>query len=435
MGINYGSLPCTFYRDFERHKTLEPSNAIGGPITFSRASQGTYIGSDGYLKTASANEPRFGYEYDSNNNLVYRGLLIEEGTRNNHILYSEDFTQSVWTKTNSSVSSTSVVNPEGVSSSQKVSLSSAGGGISQTYTTSYTNGNTSFIRCFHASIMVKPNECGYLAIQISNGTDSMVCYFDVTNGATGSNGANANNLVFLYKHIVNMGGGWYRCVFAVRDDNLTNKTYTFSYLPTTSNNSLTINASGNGMYCWGAMVHYEVNTSINYNQNAKSYTKTTYGIGYQNADSCYVGGASYTSRFCGTKPNTELTLFGQFSMPSNLKTGIVQRYMGIGVSSITGPYFRQSVSNCNILFRSAIGYDYGSFPILDDNNKGIVAYGAGLGSKGCLNGSYVANSNPAAQSITSSIVTINLYGDAYYKKIFCVPSILRDRHIQELTKL
>ena len=47
-------------------------------ITFTRASTGTYLDSDGLLKTATTNTPRI--EYDANGNR--KGLLIEEARTN-----------------------------------------------------------------------------------------------------------------------------------------------------------------------------------------------------------------------------------------------------------------------------------------------------------------------------------------------------------------
>jgi hypothetical protein len=55
-------------------------------ITFTRASTGTYLDSDGLLKTATTNTPRI--EYDASGNR--KGLLIEEA-RTNVTITSEDF--------------------------------------------------------------------------------------------------------------------------------------------------------------------------------------------------------------------------------------------------------------------------------------------------------------------------------------------------------
>jgi hypothetical protein len=53
-------------------------------ITFTRASTATYIGSDGLIKTASVDEPRF--DYNPANSML-RGILVE-GARTNYLLNS-----------------------------------------------------------------------------------------------------------------------------------------------------------------------------------------------------------------------------------------------------------------------------------------------------------------------------------------------------------
>jgi hypothetical protein len=439
MATHYGNIPCTFYRDFETWKELEPqSGKIGGPVTYSRNSTATYIGSNGYLQTASINQPRFGYEYDSNNNLIYRGLLIEPTPGNNYLLYSEDFSQNSWVKTNCSVDSVSVTNPDGTTSGQKISLSSSSGEISQSYTTAYTNASVT-VRAFHVSIMAKAEECNYLNILISNGSDSCDCYFNLSNGTVGTNGADSNNLIVIYKHIANMGNGWYRCFFCLRDDNLTNKTYTFSYRPSTSSNSLTINSSGDGLYLWGAMAHYEINFTILYQQPAKSYIKTINTPISNVGETCYVGHPSDNrniTRVFGSYNNEQISLFGQFSMPYNFKVGITQGYLGITVPPVQINY-RQLGTSCNIVFRRSglPALDYGSFPILNDNNKGILTYGIGLGSKACMNNGTIHSSNTTSLQVVDPIFGISFGGDAYFKKVFCIPTILNNNQLSGLTTL
>ena len=55
-------------------------------ITFTRSTTGTYLGSDGLLKTAAVDEPRL--EYDSQGNAL--GLLVEEA-KTNLLSYSQEF--------------------------------------------------------------------------------------------------------------------------------------------------------------------------------------------------------------------------------------------------------------------------------------------------------------------------------------------------------
>ena len=71
---------------FALAKKLDPR------ITFTRGSTGTYFGSDGLMRTAGVNEPRFDHDPVTGQSL---GLLIEE-SRTNLLTYSEDFTNAVW---------------------------------------------------------------------------------------------------------------------------------------------------------------------------------------------------------------------------------------------------------------------------------------------------------------------------------------------------
>ena len=76
-------------------------------ITFSRASTGTYLDSDGLLKSAAINTPRVEYDYQGNR----LGLLVEEA-RTNLLTYSEDFSNSEWSKLPSNgLSSETVTGP------------------------------------------------------------------------------------------------------------------------------------------------------------------------------------------------------------------------------------------------------------------------------------------------------------------------------------
>lgn len=82
--------------DLKFASTLSLIDSVSGNnlITFSRASDGTYVASDGLIKTAAPNTPRFGHDPVTGESL---GLLIEEA-RTNLLKYSEQVDQSTWTK-------------------------------------------------------------------------------------------------------------------------------------------------------------------------------------------------------------------------------------------------------------------------------------------------------------------------------------------------
>ena len=97
-------------------------------ITFSRASNATYLDSDGLIKTASSNIPRI--EYDADGNVL--GLLVEE-SRTNLLPYSEDFSNAAWVKSGSAVTTSEADAPDGTKSAYEVDLDT-GGTIYETVT-------------------------------------------------------------------------------------------------------------------------------------------------------------------------------------------------------------------------------------------------------------------------------------------------------------
>jgi len=78
----------TLNLNFARSKTLDPR------ITFTRSSTATYVGSDGLIKTAAADEARFDHDPETGKSL---GLLIEEAATNS-INQSNNFdtTTTLW---------------------------------------------------------------------------------------------------------------------------------------------------------------------------------------------------------------------------------------------------------------------------------------------------------------------------------------------------
>lgn len=125
-GLIGGDLFTTAALDlnFARYKTLGPR------ITFTRASTGTYVGSDGLIKTATTNEARFDHNPITGESL---GLLVEEA-RTNLILQSESINNVTnWNKIVGGTGSTPVVNansvvaPDGTTTADQIILALNGG--------------------------------------------------------------------------------------------------------------------------------------------------------------------------------------------------------------------------------------------------------------------------------------------------------------------
>ena len=101
--------------------TVELHDNYSDIITFTRASSGSYLDSDGLLKTASSNVPRV--EYDADGNRL--GLLIESA-RTNLITHSNDFTNSSWgaDTQNTTITSNFATSVDGATNADRVVSSS-----------------------------------------------------------------------------------------------------------------------------------------------------------------------------------------------------------------------------------------------------------------------------------------------------------------------
>ena len=100
---------------FADNKSLVDAATGAQLVTFTRASSGTYVGSDGLIMAATTNEARFDHNPTTGESL---GLLVEEA-RTNNLLQSEDFS-STWTLSNIAVTTNSVVAPDGTTTADTI---------------------------------------------------------------------------------------------------------------------------------------------------------------------------------------------------------------------------------------------------------------------------------------------------------------------------
>jgi hypothetical protein len=108
---NFPTIRPTLNLNFARSKTLDPR------ITFTRSSTATYVGADGLIKTAGADEARFDYDPATGESL---GLLIEE-SRSNVWLSSE--LPNNWAQVNTAVTNNYTTSPSGTQTAGKIVFS------------------------------------------------------------------------------------------------------------------------------------------------------------------------------------------------------------------------------------------------------------------------------------------------------------------------
>jgi hypothetical protein len=117
---------------FALQKTLDPR------VTFTRASSGTFVGSDGLIQSAAVDTPRFDHNPTTGESL---GLLVEEA-RTNLSLRSQELDNAAWTKTASSITANAVAAPDGTTTAGKLVEDSSTGShnIIEAATITYTSG-------------------------------------------------------------------------------------------------------------------------------------------------------------------------------------------------------------------------------------------------------------------------------------------------------
>lgn len=208
MGVYYGKadfitygVPSLFL-DFANKKSLVDRISGNELITFSRSSTGTYVDSDGLIKTADINTPR--YDHNSTTGIC-NGLLIEE-SRTNAQKYSNTFSNVGLSGTDSRWGSDS----ENVSLQENLYSDPFGTNTATRVIPTTTNGSHYIGRymeytgatAYAGSIFVKP--AGYSRLLISQNLSTF------TVNLSGSGSFSNNNSITYATKIQSFSNGWYR---------------------------------------------------------------------------------------------------------------------------------------------------------------------------------------------------------------------------------
>ena len=229
------------------------------------------------LQNSLTNVPRFDIDPVSANS---KGLLIEE-QRTNAYTYSQDFTQSAWSKGYSSVIGAAIVAPDGTQTAAKFiadasnnahSLSNGGGGSAGTYTWS----------CY-----AKAGE--YNQIQIEGNITGSVVWTLTGNGSTSNSSTSS---------ITPVGNGWYRCVATITATG----PFSVYILVYNSGNRVYIGNNINGIYIWGPQIEL--------GSFATSYIPTPLVYSGRNSTATYLAANGYITTANTNIPRYQLNTIG-----------------------------------------------------------------------------------------------------------------------------
>jgi len=262
--------------DFAGQKTLDPR------ITFTHASSGTYVGSDGLIKTATTNEARFDHNPTTRESL---GLLVEE-SRTNLFQYSEEFDNAYWSKANlqGTLTANQAVAPDGATTADLYQEDTATTGRYLARSISFTSGTTYSFSCWAKQAPGATRYLGLILPSSAFGTNTAASF---TLSGAGSftisiSGTNTSAQIQAFPN------GWYRCTLISQATATTSTSVQIrlSSSATSAANSWT-GDNTSGLYLWGAQLEAAAFPT--------SYIPTTTATVTRSADVASITGANFSS--------------------------------------------------------------------------------------------------------------------------------------------
>jgi hypothetical protein len=294
--------------------------------------------------------------------------LLLEPQRTNLALESNQFNESEWNKTNTSVSA----NETGVGGSTNawlLSKSSSGALIRQFIA---TTGENTF------SVYVKKGTLSWVRLYIASSTESSSVYVNLNNGSTGTSSGTPT------VNVIPMDNGWYRCIITKNTTNINN----FRIYPADADND-TSGTSGN------IYIQY---AQIEQGSYATSYIPTTSAIVTRNQDVCVKTGAS---ALIGQTEGVAFLEFDNQLLTSYPNEYIFQIRNTAGTTQLWmrkesgSPYF-----TARLIVSSSTIWTFTGIPVPNGNTKIAISYKTG-DSAIYLNGTQFGSTNTAAFSGSS----------------------------------
>lgn len=216
-------------------------------LTHSRADTATFTDRNGILQTAAANELRNDHHLFRDGMFQRAGLRVDPASEN-LLKFSQDFSQSAWRKTNTTIPSSSEPAPDGTNTAARVlAPTSALGRLIQVIALPTTG-------TFTLSMYLKA-DVGQHALLLFNGSNAIGrAWFDLAAGTAGT-----TNGVVDSSTIEGMGDGWYRCSVT---QTATGSLYRELDLRLVNGDGVTSSTANDSLLVWGAQLEiHEIPTA------------------------------------------------------------------------------------------------------------------------------------------------------------------------------
>ena len=253
--------------------SILPSDGVGD-FDFDRADGSsptgvTRINAKGLIEEVASGENRLNYSLLDGEVVGCPHLLLEDEATN-LLQYSEDFSNAAWSKSNSSITSNSVISPDGTQNADKLIPNATSSVNKYIYTIPTTSNGIDY------TLTVFAKEGEYDMLRLEDGNNSQGAWFDLSNGTLGTVGTSVT------AKIQNYGNGWYRC--SVTKPSVS--TSVFFVISASNTESIQVGDGTSGVYIYGAMLEQ--------GSYPTSYIKTTSAAVTRAAETCDGSGNAAT---------------------------------------------------------------------------------------------------------------------------------------------
>ena len=259
--------------NFSSTKSLVDATTGQNLVTFTRASSGTYVDSQGVIRTATTNEARFDHNPTTGESL---GLLVEE-SRTNLLLQSNGF-DTTWINSNSSETAAAGIAPDGTNAAWELKdtldASPVAHSLNQTIT-SFTSGTV-----YTFSVWMKAGTLseGGIALPSASFGAVLINRINLATGTVITSSANLTTSVVLFPN------GWRRIIASAT----ATATASGSVQVRSMNGGTTYTGTGTGtVLVWGAQVEAGAFPT--------SYIPTTTATATRSADVASITGTNFSS--------------------------------------------------------------------------------------------------------------------------------------------
>jgi hypothetical protein len=216
--------------------SIKPTSGLGD-MTVVRATTATRVDSAGLIQSVAINVPRLDYTGGG-----CPSILVEPA-RTNSVLYSEQFDNAYWLKTNITITANATTAPDGTFTADKLTITTTLG-IHQI-------NRLSVVASSQCAMSIYAKADGVNTLTILDGTGNNGSVFNLSTVTVTNIGTGVGT-------IVSVGDGWYRCITIVTTTGFR------LYCP---NSSSSAGDGTSGIYIWGAQLEAGA--------NATSYIPTT----------------------------------------------------------------------------------------------------------------------------------------------------------------